>query len=121
MSYKISIWIVLFLLFFNGGAVMLEESAAADYLGVNPAVGDNEQLDKAKQEAQKYGTGTGGGQTLFGLWNSLSNVLQTVVDSIFPAATMMRNVGVPNYIVTYFFTGISIVPGIDVIMFLRSG
>lgn len=121
MAYKISMWIVLFLLFFNGGAVMLQASGAADYLGVTPATGGGERLDDVSDELNSYETGNGGGSTLFGLYNTLSQPLEAAFNAIFPGAQMLKNVGVPGYLVTFLFTGLAVVPGYDLLVFLRAG
>jgi len=119
MAYRISFWIVIFLLCFNGGAVLMESSGAADYLGVEPSTGSPEQLEEAKADAQEFDTGEGSGDTLFGLANSLTNPLETIFNTIFPGGEMLINVGVPSYLVAFCLTALSIVPGYDLISFLR--
>ncbi len=119
MAYRISFWIVIFLICFNGGALLLETSGAADYMGVEPSTGSPEQLEEAKDSAKNFDTGEGSGDTLFGLANSLMNPLETIFNTIFPGGEMLINVGVPAYLVTFCLTALSIIPGYDAMQFLR--
>lgn len=119
MAYKLSVYIVLFLLFFNGAAVLLNASGTADYLGVEPDTGDTNKLDAAREESKSFGVSRGIGDTLFGLWITLSTVIETIVGAVFPGANMLMNAGVPSYIVSYGMAGLAVVPGIDLVKFLR--
>ncbi|GAA0305483.1 hypothetical protein [Halarchaeum salinum] len=121
MPYKISMWIVLFLVFFNAGAGLLGASGAAAYLGVQPSPGGGEELASATSSTQDFRTGSGGGETLFALYSTLSGTLESIFNAIFPGAAMLKNAGVPDYLVTFLFTGLALIPGYDLIMFLRRG
>lgn len=121
MPYKISMWIVLFFVFLNGSAVMLGASGTADYLGINPQPGQDDAVQDARQISEGYDTGGGGGSTLFGFYNTLASPLESVFNTIFPGAAMMKNVGVPYWMVNFVFAGLALVPGYDLAIYLRSG
>lgn len=121
MGYKISVWIVLFLLFFNGGHVLMAESGAYSYLGVSANPGDHSQLDKGEEKLKKFSTPGGGDSTLFALYNTVANPLEIMFNAIMPGAAMLKNIGWPKYIVNFLFSGLAVIPGIDLVKFLRSG
>lgn len=121
MAYKVSVWIVLFLLFFNGGHIALDVSGTYDYMGVSPNPGDTSDLNDGKGSVQNFDTGKGLGDTLFGLYNLLASPLETLLNTIFPGAKMLKNIGVPFWIVNFGMAGLAVIPGIDLINFLRSG
>lgn len=119
MAYKLSFWIVLFLVFFNGGAVLMENSGADDYLGISPSTGNPDAIDSATGNVSNFDTGEGSGDSLFGLTNTVTNPLQGLFNLIFPGGEMLINAGVPAYLVTFFLSGLAIIPGYDLINFLR--
>lgn len=119
MAYKLSFWIVMFFMFMHGADVILHVSGAAGYMGVDPDTGDAEQLKEAQASAQQYDTGQGDGSTLFGLYNTLSSPVEDVFNIIFPGREMLIIAGVPWYVVDFFYVGLSIIPGYDLIKFLR--
>lgn len=121
MPYKISMWIVIFLLFFNGGAALMNTSGASDYLGVSPDVCAPDSLQNAGETSQGFSTGGGGGSTLFGFYNQIAGMFETLFNSIFPGAAMLKCAGIPDYVVTFAFSGLAVVPGIDIAIFLRRG
>lgn len=121
MAYKISMWIVIFLVSFNAGAGLLIASGAADYVGVSPQVCAPDSVENADDRAQNVDTGTGGGSTLFGFYNALADPLEGLFDAIFPGAAMLKCTGIPTYVVNFSFAGLALVPGFDLILFLRRG
>lgn len=118
---KPSVWIVLFLLSFNGAAAMMGAAGAWGYMGIQPDPGGDKIETDVTQEAQDFDTSQGSGATLFGLYNSLAGVLEAIFNSIYPGAAMLKRIGVPDYLVNWLFAGLTIVPAIDLIDFLRSG
>lgn len=118
MPYRISIWIVIFLLSFNSGAALLDATGAADYLGITTEIGDSEAIEEAK-DTQSVQTGTGTGSTLFGTYNRMASGLNTFFNAIMPGAEMMKNAGVDSDLVNFGFGILSIIPVIDLIRFIR--
>lgn len=118
MAYRLSIWIVLFLISFNAGAVFLDATDVDDYLGINTELGDTSEIETA-QNTTDVQTGTGTGSTLFGTYNRLTTALNTFFNTIMPGAEMMKNAGVPPDIVNFVFSVLVVIPVIDLIRFLR--
>lgn len=122
MPYKLSIWIVLFLFAFNGGAIMLDHFGVDDYMGVDDIdTGDTSELDQAESQSSQFETGSGGGSTLLGTYNRLGGVINTIVNAVNPGAQMMKAAGVPVGLVNFAFGILGIIPAIDVVKFIRSG
>lgn len=117
----LSFWIVLFLLFFNSGAALMDATGTADYLGVDPDTGDTSELKDANSQVQDYKTGTGQGATLFGAYSRLAGVFNIVINAINPGAEMLKAGGVPPPLVNFIFGGLSIIPPLELAFFIRSG
>lgn len=120
---RVSVYIVLFLLFFNGGAELLIDTGVAGDMGIDPATGNDEKLEKASEDARNVDPGTGTGGTLFGMYNALASTVGTIFDTIFPGAAMLK-AAVPggsafNAFINFLFTGASIIVGLDTVAFFR--
>jgi len=118
---KLSIQIVLFLVFFNAGAGMIQATAVSDDLGISPETGEPDELQEAQDQADKFSAGGGLGDTLFGLISALGTALNTIVNAIFPGAAMLKNVGIPDPIVNFLFSGMTLYVAFDMMDFLRTG
>lgn len=118
---KASVYIVLFLISVNAGAVMLEKTGVAADLGVDMSTDKAAELETAEAQADQYGAGSGAGSTLFGLYASLAGVLETVFNGVMPAAAIMKRAGVDKLYVHFAFAFLAMVPVFDTISFLRSG
>jgi len=116
---RISVYFVMFLLFFNAGGAMLESTGAADTMGIDVAEGNDKELQQAKDAAGNPDPGNGLGGTLFGLYNSLAGLLETIFDTIMPGAAMLKANGFPDFLVNFLFTGMSVIIGLDVISYFR--
>lgn len=117
----VSFWVVLFLIFFNAGAGMLGAMGVDGYLGIDPDTGDTGELESAESDIQQAETGTGQGQTLFGLRSRLADTFNTLVNAFNPGAEMMKSAGAPPDIVNFVFAGLFIVPPMELLFFLRRG
>lgn len=117
---RITVQILLVFVFMNAFAGMLQTTGVADDLNVNPQPGGDEKLDQINNETENFESGGGGGETLFGLYNTLAGVLDAIVDTL-PALAMMKNAGAPDFIVNYGFAGYSIITGLDIAGYIRSG
>lgn len=116
---RVSVWIVLFLLFFNAGAGMLINQGVADDMGIDPATGNDERLEQANESASNINPGSGTGGTLFGLYNALAQTLETIFNAVMPGAAMLKAAGFPNFFVDFLFTAAFIIVGLDTIAFFR--
>ena len=120
---RVSVYIVLFLVFFNGGAEMLIDTGVADDMGIDPTTGNDEQLEQADREARHVDPGTGTGGTLFGLYNALATTVRTVFNTVFPGAAMLK-ASLPggtalNAFIDFLFAGASIIVGLDTVAYFR--
>lgn len=118
---KASVYIVIFLISTNAGAAMLQSQGITDDLGVGVCVSQADELDRAQDQADEYGAGSGVGDTLFGLYASLAGVLETVFNAVMPAGAMLKCNGAPDFIINFGFTVLAMIPMFNVISFLRSG
>jgi len=116
---RVSIYLVMFLLFFNGGYVMLEQTGAADTMGIDPAEGNDEQFEEAKDASRNVNPGNGLGSTLFAMYNSLAGVLETIFNTIFPGAEMLKANGFPDFAINYSFGAAPIIIALDIIGYFR--
>lgn len=120
-EYPLSVYIVLFLIFFNGGAILLDSTGADDYLGIDPDTGDTSEIDEGETAAGEFETGTGQGQTLLGTYNRLSSVLNEIVNGVQPGKEMLETAGFPAAITGFLWSGMTIIIGWDIAQFLRRG
>lgn len=119
---RVSVYIVMFLVFFNGGALMLQSTGAADWMGIDPAEGNDEQIKNATEAAKNPNPGRGIGETLFGMYNSLAGTLETVFNTVMPGAAMLKAVihsDAGDAFINYIFTAAPIIVGLDTIAFFR--
>lgn len=117
---RVSVAIVLFLLFFNAGGTMLEETGVASTSKINdPDTGNNGRLTDAQEEARNVDPGQGQGGTLFGMYNSLAGTLEPIFNSIFPGAAMLKANGFPDFWINFLFTGMSVIVGLDTLAYFR--
>jgi hypothetical protein len=116
---RISTLIVLFFVFMNAGAFMLQSTGVAAHMGVNAETGDPSEIQQAQDAAENINTGNNVGGTLFAMYNSLVGVVESIFAAMFPGAQMLSNLGVPDWFTAYLFSGATIITGVDVIGFLR--
>jgi hypothetical protein len=116
---RISTIIVLFVVFTNAGALMLQTTGAADVMGINAETGADDEVQEAQNAAKAVDTGNAAGGTLFAMYNSLLNTVEAIFTAISPAAQIMSNIGVPTWFTSYLFSGMTIVTAVDIISWLR--
>lgn len=116
---RISTLIVLFFVFMNAGAGMLYTTGVAAQMGVNAETGDPSEIQGAQDAAEEIDTGSGAGGTLFAMYNSLIDTVESIFVAVLPGAQMLNNLGVPGWFTAYLFSGATIVTGVDIIGWLR--
>jgi hypothetical protein len=121
---KTSVYIVLFLVFFNAGGFLYTEAGVDDYLGVEFTTGDNPELERAEQQANSVSDQASGAidGTLIGLYNTVTGILATIFNAINPGAAMLKAaVASPTFdlLVNFSFAGMWVVTGITLVEFLR--
>lgn len=116
---RISVAILLFLVFFNlGTQILIIDTGVAEDMGVDPALGDTGELDDAASQSEVQ-AGSGVGETLFGLYNALMNTLSGLWQAIFPGEQMLKNAGFPDFWVDFVFGAMKLIVALDTIAFLR--
>lgn len=121
MPYKLSVWILIFLVSFNGGAELLVQTGTADYMGISADVGDTSELESA-QNTQSFQSGTGTGSTLFGTYQRVTQLFNDLFNAIMPGAEMLK-AAIPSptwhTIVNFVFSVLALFPVIDAAKYLR--
>lgn len=115
---RISTQLVLFFIFFNAGAGMLVSTGVAADLGIDAQTNAPDQLDQASNAAENARPGQAGA-TLFGLYTRLSNVVQTIYNTLFPGMAMLKRTPVPGFFIDFVSSGLSIIAFVNVASFLR--
>lgn len=115
---RITVLLVIFLVAFNGGAAMMQEAGIDEMWDGNAEVGGDEAVAGIEKSADDPNTGTGAGETLFGLYNVLGNVLGGIFN-VMPLFDMLIRAGVPQAVLTPFQSVIVVIMGVDIIAFVR--
>jgi len=116
---RISTLIVLFFVFMNAGAGMLQATGVAAHMGINAETGNPDEIQQAQDAASEIDTGGSVGGTLFAMYNALVGTVEQIFVAVLPGARMLSNLGAPGWFTAYLFSGATIVTGVDVIGFLR--
>lgn len=119
MARPITLMAVFFLTMnlFSG---MVMASGVGAMIGVDTAVGGDDKVSEAVDEQDNISSGAPTGQTLFGMYNALSEAVGTLAAPVTAGPTMLRRAGVPSAITHDFLQPIiAIVYAIGIISFLR--
>lgn len=109
--------LVIFFLCLNTWAVTLAETGAADELGIETDVG-HEQL-VTELDNKDVPSGSGIGETLFGLYNMLAGFINGVFTFATAGTSMLGNIGVPGHYVTMLETIFGVLTIIDLVSFYK--
>lgn len=111
---RISTKLVIFLLLLDGAAFgMVASGVAADW-GVHPQPGGDEQIEKTNQSASQLEAGGGLASTLFTMYTTLADTLNTIYKLAFLGPDMLNNLGVPWFITDMFKGVITVIVGLDI-------
>lgn len=109
--------LLVFFICFNLFAGMLMSTGTADAIGLGDTnVGGGDAEEEVDTDVP---TNDGIGDTLFGLWNALSNFLGGWAEYLTPGIQMLENAGLPSEITGMFRVLFGVLIAIDVISFLR--
>lgn len=113
--------LVVFFVCFNVFAGMLQVTGAAAAMGLDgkTEVGGDDAVNDIEGQSESTPTGSGAGQTLFGLYNVLTSYISGFFAIIFPGVDMLGRAGVPSYITGMLNTVFSVLIAIDVVAFFR--
>ena len=100
--------------------VLIGTGAAADIgLGGQLTTGGDKAVDDATKSAKKVNTGAPTGQTLFGMYNVLSQTLGQIRQVAFGGPAMLYNLGVPGAITGMMEVLVGVIYAFGLIKFLR--
>lgn len=119
---RLSVKIVIFLILFNGWAGIIQKYHIDDHLGINAETGNPKKLQEAVDRSQTVKTGNAIGNTLIGMYNSMSSTVESIVKATQPGAKMMIMIvphGVAEDFITWLFTITPLLAGLDILAYLR--
>lgn len=99
----IAINVAVFLMFINGAAGVLTASGTAADLGVTPAVGGDTEVQQANDAMSSIEAGGGFGQTLYGLYNSVTGPTKAAVGLVFGGPIILASIGIPSWLLNFVF------------------
>lgn len=122
MPNRASIYVVLFIVLFNGGYVMMDGLGVWDHMGTDPQPGGSDiredvvdSTDPSNIDPQGGGLGT-----LFGLITVIYHgTVGAALDTILPGLAMLNNLAIVPGPVVEFLQLVSFVAGIDAAAYLR--
>ncbi len=110
--------VVVFLIFLNATAVLLESMGFTAALGIETSVQVSESLQNAIDAASNVSIQGGFLETLYGIYNAVGATFRTISEAMLAGPSMLNDVGVPTPITTFLWTGSAIIIGIDLIHIL---
>jgi hypothetical protein len=123
---RISIWIVLFLVFLNAWGGLLQTTGVAETHGFAVEFGNTDKLDQAKDEAGQVSGDTGSAVdgTFLGLVTMATSTLSILFDALFIGPTMLKNVmpgETAKLIIDFLTAGLVIIAGVDILGYWQPG
>lgn len=100
------------LMFLNAGPALLVDSGTAEDLGISPSVSGDKSVNEANDaltgdpdDSNENGIEASGGfgDTLFGLYNSVTGPVRSVLGLVTAGPAMLSSAGVPGWIVGFIF------------------
>lgn len=112
--------LVVFLFFLNAAAGLLVASGWAGDAGIQPQPGGDTAIEQANSSAAAVQASGGLGQTLYGLFISVSGTFRSIIGAVTAGPVMLANLGVPGWLVGFVFAPMYLFIGIDM-MFMLTG
>lgn len=119
---RISIKIIIFLVLFNAWGGLIQTYDLDDHLGINAETGNPEELQNAVESSETVDTGSAIGDTLIGMYKSLTRTVKDMVLAVQPGAEMLVNVvphGPAEDFVFWMFTATPIICAADTLAYMR--
>lgn len=119
---RISVFLVIFLILFNGWAVVMVDYGIDDHLGFNAETGDAPELQETQEAAGNVSSGEPAGQTLIGFYNGLLKTFENVLTGWEPGVQMLVNIvpgGVAQDLIIWAFSISKIIIAVDVMAYAR--
>lgn len=111
--------LAIFALSLNLFSGLILGTGAAATLGINPAVGGDQEVSQAQSQASEFKSGAPTGSTLFGMYNVVSGVVSTIAMPVTALPNMLRLAGTPQAITSMLQGILVVVYGLGVASFLR--
>lgn len=105
--------ILLMLLTAASNAIMFSGVGAA--LEISPDTGAQDELERVQESADEVEPAQGNSDTLFTMYASTTGAFETVYSIIFAAPLMFINLGVPIWLVTFFFAPMIVIVLADIV------
>lgn len=100
---SVAINVTVLLMFLNGApGVMVASGTAAD-LGIVPDVSGDGAIDDANENIRNVEASGGFGDTLFGLYTTVTGPVRAVLGIVAGGPIMLVSAGVPGFIVDFIF------------------
>jgi len=99
----VAINLTILLMFLNAGPSMLVASGVAEDWGIDPTVSGDETIDDANEAVRHIEASGGFGETLFGLYTTVTSPIRAVMDIVTAGPTTLQSAGVPSWLVAFIF------------------
>jgi len=110
--------LLIFFVAMNAFAGAFMATGAADTLGLNSQVGEDDEFDRYEND-QNVSGGTGQGDTLADFRNAAGAQLSSIFGAIFPGLRMLQRAGVPSYLINILGSVFSTMFVVATLSFLR--
>jgi len=109
---------VIILMLLNATPALLAGSGVAADFGVEPSIGGDERIDMANQNMSEVEPSGGIGDTLFQLFQSVTDPVEAVMNILFAGPSMFNNLGVPSWLTAFIFAPLYLITGGTIIYVL---
>lgn len=111
--------LVVFFLCFNLWAGLLTATGTAGAIGLDTAVGGDGERESLQDSVNEVPSGSGAGDTLFGLYNVLTRFIDTMFGFLMPGLDLLNNAGVPQAYTDTLQNLFVVLISIDIVAFFR--
>lgn len=111
--------ITIFVVLSNAAAGFLIAAGAPQVYGIEPEPGVDQEVERANESASSIEDNLGIVESLVGLTITVVNTITDIFSALFAAPTLLLNLGVPRFIVTFVFAPLYIAAGIDVLGIIK--
>lgn len=112
---RISTKLVIFLMLMNAAAGMMVASGVAEDLNIQPNPGGDTRVNETKQNASQVKAGGGLGSTLFTMYSTVADTLDSIYTLAFYGPEMLENLGVPGFLTDMFNGVLTVIVGADIV------
>lgn len=110
--------LVIFLILLNAAAGFLVASGWTEDVGVTPEPGGDEHVENTTNASQNVKPSGGLLGTLFALFNSVTKSFQAMIGIVFAGPLLLANLGIPNWVLGFFFAPLYFIVALDIIYLL---